>query len=353
MTTLFDPVTIGRIELANRIVMAPMTRSRADEHDAPTNLHVEYYRQRAGAGLIISEGTQPSADGKGYCRTPGIHSDAQVQAWKRVTDAVRAAGSHMVMQLMHVGRVASHYNKAPDARTVAPSAIRARVQMYTDAAGMQDCDVPHALTTAEIGDVIAEYRQATLNALKAGCEGVELHGASGYLPMQFLSPGSNQRTDRYGGPVENRVRFVVETLQAMIEVAGADRIGLRICPGNPFNDIEDPNPAETYATLMRAVKPLKLAYLHLIHLNVPTVDGVALVREIRPAPLMINESLTFESAQQYVADGTAVAAAFGRFFVSNPDLVQRWRTGAALAPLDRKTLYTTGPKGFTDYPALG
>jgi N-ethylmaleimide reductase len=217
---------------------------------------------------------------------------------------------------------------------------------------MQDCDEPHALTTAEVGDVIAEYRQATANALKAGCEGVELHAASGYLPMQFLSPGSNQRTDRYGGSVENRVRFVVETLRAMIDVAGADRVGVRICPGNPFNDIDDPNPVETYATLMRAVKPLKLAYLHLIHLNLPTVDGLALAREIQPAPLMINESLTFESAQQYVADGTAVAASFARFFVSNPDLVQRWRTGAALAPFDRRTLYTPGPKGYTDYPAL-
>jgi N-ethylmaleimide reductase len=346
---LFDPGRLGRIELANRIVMAPMTRSRADADDAPTDLHVEYYRQRAGAGLIVSEGTQPSPSGKGYCRTPGIHSPRQVEAWRRVTGAVHAAGGRMVLQLMHVGRISSRYNRAADAEAVAPSAIRARGQIFTDTAGMQDFDLPRELSTAEVARVVDEYRQATVNGLAAGFDGVELHAASGYLPMQFLSSGSNRRTDRYGGSAENRVRFVVETLEAMCSAAGADRVGLRICPGNTFNDVLDDDPTETYATLMRAVRPLELAYLHLIYLPNPNVDGLALAREIRPAPLVINESLTFESAQRYVEDGTAEAASFGRFFIANPDLVHRWRTGTPLAQFDRRTLYTPGAKGYTDY----
>jgi N-ethylmaleimide reductase len=253
---------------------------------------------------------------------------------------------------MHVGRIATRYNKAPDAETVAPSSIRARGQIFTEAAGMQDFDVPRALETHEIPQVIEEFRQATRNALAAGFDGVELHGASGYLPMQFLSSGTNQRTDRYGGSAENRVRFVVETLAAMSEVAGADRLGLRICPGNPFNDVHDDDPAGTYAALLRAVRPLRLAYLHLIHLPHPHVDSLVLARKIRAAPLLLNESITFEMAQKYLGDGTAAAVSFARYFIANPDLVHRWRIGAPLAEFDRKTLYTSGAKGYIDYPAL-
>jgi N-ethylmaleimide reductase len=350
--TLFDPVRLGSLELGNRIVMAPMTRSRADQDGVPGPLHVEYYRQRATAGLIISEGVQPSIHGQGYCRTPGIHSPQQLAGWRAVTDAVHAAGGRMALQLMHVGRIASHYNKQAGAETVAPSALRARGRMYTDAAGMQDFDPPRALATAEIPSVIAEFAQATANALYAGFDGVELHCASGYLPMQFLSSGSNRRTDRYGGSAVNRARFVVETLEAMSAVAGAARVGFRICPGNPFNDIIDDDPAETYSALLEAVSPLQLAYVHLIDLPNPQLASLPLVRAAFSGALILNESQTFESATRHVQDGTAQAVSFARLYVANPDLVARFRRGAPLAAFDRATLYTAGPRGYIDYPPL-
>ena len=352
MTTLFDPVQLGEIALRNRIVMAPMTRSRAGGGDVPTELHVEYYRQRANAGLIISEGTQPSKHGKGYCRTPGIHTPEQIAGWRAVTDAVHAEGGKIVLQIMHCGRVGNHLNKDADAEMVAPSAIRAQGQVFTEQAGMQDFDTPRALRTDEIPAVIAEYRQATANALKAGFDGVELHCTSGYLPAQFLSTGSNQRTDQYGGSVQNRIRFVIETLAAMAAEAGAARVGFRICPGNPFNDLHDDKPAETFAALLQAATPLKLAYLHLIYVPVLPVDGLKLVQENYRGAMIINESLTFETAQRYIENGTAAAASFGRYYVSNPDLVERFRRGAELAPASRHTLYTPGPEGFIDYPPL-
>jgi N-ethylmaleimide reductase len=352
MTTLFDPVQLGAMVLSNRVVMAPMTRSRAAAGDVPTELHVEYYRQRASAGLIVTEGVQPSKNGKGYCRTAGIHSAAQIQAWRAVTDAVHAGGGKIAIQLMHCGRISSHHNKDADAETVAPSAIKAKGQLYSDAAGMVDHDVPRALTTDEVADVIEEYRQATLNALEAGFDGIELHCTSGYLPAQFLSTGTNQRTDQYGGSVQNRIRFVIETLTAMSAAAGAARVGFRICPGNPFNDLYDENPRETFSALLQAATPLQLAYLHLIYVPLPTLDSLALVQENYRGAMIINESLNFEKAQEYIGSGSAAAASFGRYYVSNPDLVHRFREGAPLAPLDRNTLYTPGPQGYIDYPAL-
>ena len=351
MTTLFDPVQLGELHLRNRIVMAPMTRSRAGAGDVPTALHVEYYRQRASAGLIIAEGTHPSPHGKGYCRTPGIHTPAQIAGWRAVTEAVHAAGGCMVLQLMHVGRIAHALNKAADAETVAPSAVRAAGKMYTGS-GMQDFGQPRALRTEEIATVIDEYRQATQNALDAGFDGVELHCASGYLPAQFLSTGTNRRTDAYGGSVENRIRFVVETLQAMIAVAGAGRVGIRICPGNPFNDLHDDDPAETFAALLRAIMPLHLAYLHLIYLPALPCDGLQLVQTHYRGPIIINDSLNLASATRYISAGTAAAASFGRDYVSNPDLVERLRQGAPLAAFDPATLYTEGERGYIDYPAL-
>ncbi|HSB97620.1 MAG TPA: alkene reductase [Spongiibacteraceae bacterium] len=352
MTTLFDPVQLGALQLRNRIVMAPMTRSRASADDLPTELHVEYYRQRANAGLIVTEGVQPSKNGKGYCRTPGIHSPAQVQAWRAVTKAVHAEGGKIVLQLMHCGRISSHFNKEADAETVAPSAIKAKGQLYSDAAGMVDHDTPRALSTAEVATVIEEYRQATSNALEAGFDGVELHCTSGYLPAQFLSTGTNQRTDQYGGSVQNRIRFVIETLQAISATAGAGRVGFRICPGNPFNDLYDEDPRATFSALLQAATPLQLAYLHLIYVPLPGLDSLALVRENYRGAMIINESLSFEKAQEYIDAGIAAAASFGRYYVSNPDLVRRFREGAPLAPLDRNTLYTPGPQGYIDYPAL-
>lgn len=351
MATLFDPVQLGDIALANRVVMAPMTRSRAGEGDVPTQLHVDYYGQRANAGLIVTEGVQPSANGKGYCRTPGIYTAQQIAGWRAVTDAVHAQGSRIVLQLMHCGRVSNHLNKDAGSETVAPSAIRAKGQIFTEQ-GMQDHDVPRALATSEIAGVIDEYRQATANALRAGFDGVELHCTSGYLPAQFLSTGTNQRDDRYGGSVENRIRFVLETLAAIAGEAGAGRVGFRICPGNPFNDLHDDNPAETFAALLQAATPLQLAYLHLIYVPMPRLDSLALVQQNYRGAMIINESLTFDKAQAYVGEGVAEAASFGRYYVSNPDLVQRFRAGAELAPLDRDTLYTPGAEGYTDYPTL-
>ena len=350
MPNLFDPVVLGDIELSNRVIMAPMTRSRAGEGDLPNDLHVAYYQQRATAGLIIAEGTQPSLNGKGYCRTPGIHTAEQVAAWRRVTDAVHAEGGRIVLQLMHVGRVASHLNKDPGAETVAPSAIRAKGQIYTEQ-GMMDLDMPRALETAEIAGVIAEYAQATTNALAAGFDGVELHCTSGYLPAQFLSSNSNQRTDQYGGSAANRIRFVVEAIDAMVAAGGAGRVGFRICPGNPFNDIHDENPAETYGALLDALAPKGLAYLHLIEVANPQVDSRALAKQHWSGKLILNESITYEKAQELLADNVADAISFGRPFIANPDLVARWKSGAPLAKFDLATVYAGGEAGYSDYPA--
>ena len=348
---LFEPVQLGDILLANRVVMAPMTRSRAGPGDAPTALNVEYYRQRASAGLIVSEGVQPSANGKGYCRTPGLYSEAQVAGWKAVTDAVHAEGGRMVAQIMHCGRVGSHLNKEAGAETVAPSAVRAKGQIYTDAAGMVDLDEPRALRLEEIPGVIGEYRHATECALKAGFDGVELHCTSGYLPAQFLSTGTNRRTDAYGGSVQNRVRFVLEVLEAMAAVAGSGRLGMRICPGNPFNDLHDDNPHETFATLLDAVSPMRLAYLHVIRSPRKDLDSFALAREHFRGPLIVNDGFDRASAERVLESGEAAAVSFGRSYIGNPDLVRRLRDGLPLAGFDLATLYTPGPKGYTDYPA--
>lgn len=346
---LLSPCQFGAIELPNRVVMAPMTRSRAGNGDVPGPLNAEYYAQRAGAGMIITEGTQPSLVGKGYCRTPGLHSDAQTTGWRGVVEQVDAAGGRMVAQLMHCGRVASGLNK-DGAETVAPSAIQAKGQMYTDAAGMVDFDVPRALDASEIPGVIDEYRQAAARAMAAGFAGVELHATSGYLPAQFLSTGTNQRSDGWGGSVSGRIRFTVETLEALCEAAGANRVGLRICPGNPFNDLHDEDPEETFTALLQAVDAMDLAYLHVIRMPKGPVDNPALARRCFRGPLILNDSFDFDEAERWVADGLADAISFARHYVGNPDLVQRFEHGWPLAGFNHKTLYTPGPEGYTDYP---
>jgi N-ethylmaleimide reductase len=353
MSPLFTALSLGRLQLQNRIVMAPMTRSRANpDTDCPTELMVEYYRQRASAGLIITEGIHPSASGKGYCRTPGLYSQVQADAWKTVVDAVHAEGGKIVAQLMHVGRVAHPDNKAADAETVAPSAIAAGLEMYTDTAGMQPMAMPRALTTAEIPAVIEEYRNATRLAYDAGFDGVELHCASGYLPAQFLSTGSNRRSDAYGGTLENRLRFPLEVLAAMAAVDGPDRVGFRICPGNPFNDLQDDDPAETFAAFLARASTLDLAYLHVIRMASTGIDNIALAQAHFDGPLIVNDSYNFEEASEAIAAGGCAAVSFGRYFIANPDLVARLKTGAALNRLNPATLYTPGPEGYTDYPPL-
>lgn len=355
MTGLFDPLRLGDMDLANRIVMAPMTRSRAGADDEATELMAAYYAQRAGAGLIVTEGVYPSYDAKGYVRTPGIVSDKQIAGWRNVCRRVHGKGGKIVMQVMHCGRIAAAANKPADSRTLAPSPIRADGMMYTDAQGMVPHDAPDEMTAEDIARTIRDYAKAAENAMRAGFDGIELHATSGYLPAQFLSTGTNQRRDAYGGSLENRLRFTLETLDAMIKTAGAGRVGMRICPGNPFNDLHDDNPAETFAALLDEVSPKKPAYLHVIRMDPQKnrgVDNIALAQRHFDGPIIVNDGFDAETAQQAIAGGQAGAVSFGRLFVANPDLVHRFRTGAPLAEMDHKTLYTPGEKGYTDYPSL-
>lgn len=349
---LLTPVQLGELSLTNRVVMAPMTRSRADEvGDMPNELMREYYRQRAGAGLIISEGTHPSAEGKGYCRTPGMYNDDQQAAWAEICRDVHQRGAKIVLQLMHCGRVAHPDNKAQGSATLAPSAIAARGQIYTEA-GMQDFPQPEAMSKADIQRTINDYAAATRRAYAAGFDGVELHCTSGYLPAQFLSTGTNQRSDEYGGGLENRLRFVLEVLAAMAAVGGPGRLGMRICPGNPFNDLHDDDYQETFAALLKAVDGIGLAYLHVIRM--PKVgDHIGLAKQHFSGPLIVNDSYSADEAESALGSDPQIAAvSFGRAFIANPDLPRRFAQAQALASIDPKTLYTPGAAGYTDYPAL-
>jgi N-ethylmaleimide reductase len=354
MIDIYSPVRLGDIALANRIVMAPMTRDRAGPGDVPTDNMVEYYRQRASAGLIVTEGTQPSEAGKGYWRTPGIHSEDQVEGWRKVSDAVHAEGGRMVMQIMHVGRAAVKANRDPDADTISCSAIQCPDPIPGPDGVPVETIVPRALATDEIPHVIAEYVAAARNAIRAGMDGVELHCASGYLPMQFLSSNSNERTDRYGGSVENRVRFVVETLDALAEAIGPGRVGFRICPGVRFNGMADADPHETYSVLLRTLNGRGLAYCHLMHVPLDGQDALELVRSNWNGPLIENGGLTLDKARALLAAGKADAVSFGYLFISNPDLVERFRAGAPLAKANKANFYTgegVDAHGYTDYPA--
>lgn len=350
MVSLFEPLTLGRLQLRNRVVMAPMTRSRADAGDMPTALMMEHYRQRAGAGLIISEGIAPSVDGIGYCRTPGVYNQQQVDAWGEILEAVHAEGGTMIAQLMHCGRVASHLNKRAGSESVAPSAIQARGEMFTDAAGMVPFDTPRALGSDEVDTVIEEYVSATRNAYAAGFDGVELHCTSGYLPAQFLSTGSNQRGDQYGGDVENRVRFPLQVLRAIGAVNGADRVGFRICADNPFNDLSDENPQETFDTFLAAASQIDLAYIHAIRFPTGRVDNLALARQYFPGKVIGNESFSRDEAAAAIAAEELQAVSFGRAFIGNPDLVERFKNDWPLAEFDMNGLYNPGASGYTDYP---
>ena len=350
MNQLFTPVRIGHYTLPNRLVMAPMTRSRADDNGIPSDLVTLYYAQRASAGLIITEGVFPSAMGKGYVRTPGIETDAQVAAWKQVTDAVHANGGRIFMQVMHCGRI-SHPSLLPhEAQPVAPSAIKPSGQTWT-ASGMQEFVTPHALSVDEIAGVIDDYRMATRRALAAGFDGVELHTASGYLPEQFLSSGSNQRQDQYGGSVENRARFVLEVLAAMVAEAGGERVGIKISPEMGFNAIVDANPQETYTYLVEQLRSLDLAYLH-VALFGTTVDYLALLRPLFNGAYLLGGGLDQSSAEAALVDGRADATVFGSAFLANPDLLERFRQDAPLNTPDKNTFYSPGAQGYTDYPLL-
>jgi N-ethylmaleimide reductase len=349
MAGLFEPLQLGDITLANRVVMAPMTRSRSDANAVPTPIMTEYYRQRASAGLIVSEGIAPSRHGIGYCRTPGLYNAEQGAAWREITNAVHEAGGRIVAQLMHCGRVASRHNKAADAETVGPSSVRAAGRIFTDAAGMQEHDTPRALTLAEIPRVVEEYAAAARLALEAGFDGVELHCTSGYLPMQFMATNSNQRSDRYGGSAQNRVRFTIETLEALV-AAARGRVGMRICPGNPFNDVLDPDPGETYTALLAGSAYLRLAYLHVVRSPLRDFDAFAHARGVFKGPIILNDGFDGVTAARALADGSGEAVSFARHYIGNPDLVRRLREGLPIAGFNHKTIYTPGQAGYTDYP---
>ncbi|MEX2693001.1 alkene reductase [Rhizobium mongolense] len=348
--TLLSPIQLGPYTLRNRAVMSPLTRSRAGEGDAPTSLAAEYYRQRATAGLIITEGSQISGQGKGYPRTPGIFSDAQVAGWGQVTQAVHAEGGRIFLQLWHVGRL-SHSTIQPDrSLPVAPSAIAPEGEIYT-ATGLQPYETPRALGLEEIPGIVEDFRRAAENAKRAGFDGVELHGANGYLIDQFLRDGTNKRTDGYGGSVENRVRFLKEIVESIIPVFGANRIGVRLSPTIPVFSMSDSNPAATFGHAAEILGRYGLAYLHVVQIGDPDFDYTAL-KWAFGGPYIANGGFDADSAEASITGGAADLVAFGTKFLANPDLIERFRSGASLNAPDPATFYQGEARGYTDYPTL-
>jgi len=347
---LFRPVTIGKLALPNRIVMAPMTRNRADERDAPHALNAQYYRQRASAGLIVTEASQVSPQGKGYPRTPGIYSAEQVAGWRQVTDAVHDAGGRIFLQLWHVGRI-SHPSTQPDgALPVAPSAIAADGTIPT-ATGLQPFVTPRALATAEIPGVVEQFRHGALHALTAGFDGVEIHGANGYLVDQFLRDGTNRRTDAYGGPVENRARFLREVVEAVSAVWGAPRVGVRLSPTGAFNSMSDSDPARTFGHAAELLGRYGLAYLHVVEGGDESFDWAELKRRFK-GPYIAAGGYDRARAVAVLAAGRADLVSFATPYISNPDLVERFRLDAPLTPPDRETFYGGDARGYVDYPTI-
>jgi N-ethylmaleimide reductase len=352
---LLEPYRLGPLTLPNRMVMCPLTRNRAPD-GTPNELMTRYYTQRATAGLIITEGTQVGPLGQGYQDTPGIYSDVQRDGWRVVTSGVHDAGGRIFAQLWHVGRVSHSYyhGKQP----VAPSPISPNGKAYTPD-GMKPYETPHALTIPEIASVVAEFRRAAEVAHEAGFDGVELHGANGYLIDQFLQTGSNQRTDEYGGDVSNRTRFLLEVLNAVTSVWPSERVGIRVSPAGGPNGIHDADPVETFTHVARELDGRGLAYVHVIEAPVGTngpddrqVCSTALVRESYSGTLITAGGYTPESAERALASGAADLVAFGRLFIANPDFVERVRTGAELNEPDKTTFYSGGTHGYVDYPAL-
>jgi N-ethylmaleimide reductase len=357
MKILFSKTILGSLTLQNHLVMAPMTRSRATDN-IPNALMMEYYSQRATAGLIITEGTSPSPNGLGYPRIPGIFSPAQVEGWKAITDAVHARGAKMFVQIMHCGRIAHPLNLPVGARVLAPSAVAAAGQMYTDAEGMKPHPVPQAMTEVDIKSTIEEFVQAAENAVTAGFDGIELHSANGYLLEQFIRPNTNQRTDGYGGRIENRSRFVLEVAKAVVDAIGKDKVGIRLSPFGVFNDMPLYDTMEgDYTYLAQQLNARGLVYVHLVDhspMGAPPVPDVmkATFRKLFKRTLILSGGYDAERAESDLDAGKCDLIAVGRPFLANPDLVTRWRAGAVVNAPDMATFYTPGPKGYTDYPAL-
>ena len=354
--TLFDSVSVGAMTLSNRLVMNPMTRSRADADAVATAPMVTYYDQRATAGMIITEGIAPSANGRGYARIPGLWNSAQVDSWKPIVAAVHAKKGKMIAQLMHCGRVSHAANMPAGAKIVAPSAVVLAGQMYTDAQGLQDYPVPEAMTEADIAQAKAEFVQAAKNAVAAGFDGIELHAANGYLLEQFLSPDTNQRTDAWGGSIEKRMRFVVEVARECVAAIGGDKVGIRISPyGTNSGMGAYPEVEETYLKLMDELAKAGLVYVHLVDhaaMGAPALPPAfkQALRKAWPRTFIVGGSLDQASGQQAVADGLTDLVGIGRNFLANPDLVERYKKGLPLNAPDYNTLFTPGEKGYTDYP---
>ncbi|MCG8343143.1 MAG: alkene reductase [Chlorobiales bacterium] len=357
MSLLFAPTNLGPLPLRNHMVMAPMTRSRATGN-VPNELMAEYYEQRSSAGLIITEGTAPSPNGLGYPRIPGVFSCAQTEGWKTVTIAVHRNGGKIFLQLMHCGRIAHPLNMPAGARVIAPSAVAASGKMYTDNDGMQPYPVPEEMSEEDIRATIEEYAQASRSAFIVGFDGIELHGANGYLIEQFIRPNTNLRTDGYGGPIENRARFMLEVVEAVTGAIGKERVGIRLSPFGVFNDMPLYDAMEEeYGYLARELDKTGLAYIHLVDhfsMGTPVVpDSIkeTFRREFKRT-LILSGGYDAERAESDLEAGKCDLIAVGRPFLANPDLVERWKTGAPLNEPDMSTAYSHGPKGYIDYPTL-
>jgi N-ethylmaleimide reductase len=364
MPNLFDPLTIGDLTLKNRVIMAPLTRMRSRQPgNIPQPLNATYYRQRASAGLIISEATQVSQQGQGYPATPGIHSDDQVAGWRLVTDAVHEAGGKIFLQLWHVGRISHSSHQPNGAAPVAPSAIKPSGGTFSSRWEPVEFETPRELPTSEIPAIIADFKRGAENAKRAGFDGVEVHGANGYLLDQFLQDGSNQRSDSYGGSIENRARLLLEVVDQAINVWGAGRVGVRLSPYGTFNDMRDSDPIALFSYVIERLSERKIGYLHLIEPRSSLAGGAdgtvkdapetrAIFRKAFNGVLISAGGYTGEEAINAVQSGAVDAVAFGRLFISNPDLPKRLQLNSELNSYDRQTFYGGAEKGYIDYPAL-
>lgn len=352
---LFSSFNLGGITLANRVVMAPMTRCRATSDHIPTEPMVKYYADRASAGLIITEGTSPAPDGSGYARIPGIYNAKQIAAWKKVTAAVHAKGGHMFMQLMHTGRASQPLNMEPGTRVLAPSAIGLSGELWTDQQQMQKYPVPVAMSDAEVEATLQAFVDSSVNAIAAGFDGVELHSANGYLMDQFLNTASNQRTDRWGGPVENRIRFSVEAARRVAAKIGAGRVGMRVSPYGVFNDMQpDPQMDELYEKLCEELSKIGIAYIHVVDhsaMGAPPVkpEVKAIIRKKFAGAYILSGGYDAARAGADLDSGAGDLVAFGRPFISNPDLVAKLKADQPLTPFDMATFYTPGEPGYNSY----
>ena len=349
MKTLFEKVTVGGNELTNRMVMAPMTRNRAEENGDPNDLMAEYYKQRSSFGLIITEGTAPAHIGKAYPGIPGIYTESQVAGWKKVTQAVHESGSRIFMQLMHSGRIS--HKKITGQDPISASAVKPAGELFTGF-GMDPFEVPKAMSLQDIADTKKAFVTAAKNAIAAGFDGVELHAANGYLLHQFIAPNSNTRTDEYGGSIENRCKFVIEVLTAVVEAIGANKTAIRISPNGTFNDVAETESEATYTYLINEIKNLDLAFLHVS--NQAGFDSIPFARKLYPGLIVANsgyaDKTKVETAKRIIENNEADLFSFGRLALANPDLPKRLAQGLELNSGDSKTFYSRGPIGYTDYP---